>query len=529
MAAYTETELKLRFLDPGRWDQVFASAIITEQADPLSFRQETLEAQYFDTPSHSLQKARMAFRIRREGGVWLAVVKDGGKHGGGLHQRAEWTIPLAEPQANIEPFMDTPVGPVLAETVGEEDLSALFTTCFERQRIDLHTPDGSIIELAADRGEIITTGNIRSPILEIELELKSGNVGALLRLGADLAREFPLLPEWRSKYFRALQLAGLVAEDEAPMLAYPPIVGEDAAGAALTNIIIHRIQCSLAVQDKFLQLPADPETLHQVRVQLRYLRSLLSFSKPFIPEDIYAKFQAALKPWTRMTGPLRETDAALAVWQEVMASELVRFSVNPVLGDKLAARRMELGAHVHTELHNGQTTPPLLDMWAWLANSELLLRPAATTEDTEREVQLQPTLLDFARERLGKWLDHMVKSGKNTDMHDAKKVHILRVRGKKIRYVLEALAPVLPSKTAKILDGLKDIQDSFGYLHDMDVNYNVMQELLRAQSSRLLYRDTGILSGWQAYKARSVHRKIKKQWKRFLRLEQEWSSKKAKE
>lgn len=520
MAEYTETELKLRFLDPGCWEQIFSSTVITERADPLSFRQEILEAQYYDTPSHSLQKSRLAFRIRREGGVWLATVKNGGMHSGGLHQRGEWTVPIAEPIANPEIFADTPIGPVLTEVVGEEELIALFTTRFERKMLNLHAPDGSIVELAADQGEISTTDG-QSPILEIELELKSGNVGALLHFGADLASELPLLPEWRSKYFRALQLAGLTNQGEVPIGECPSINAKESADSQLTGLLVFRIQCVLNALEQFLQLPEDPETLHHVRIQLRWLRSLVAFSEPFIPEEIYVKFQEGLKNWASSMVPLRELDVALAAWDEIMDSNGVIFSVGPVLGDKLAEKRKVVATQIHKELNKGQATPLLMEMWAWLADNQL--RFQATMEEST-EAMFQPLAVDFIRERLAKWLDHMVETDKNIDLQDDEMLHMLRIRVKKIRYAFETLIPILPKKTEKILEQLKELQSSLGYLHDMHVSHLLLQDLLRSQSSRLLYRDTGVFAGWQAHKALSVHRKAKKQWKRFLRIEQKWNN-----
>jgi inorganic triphosphatase YgiF len=521
VAEYTETELKLRFLEPGHWERVFASTIITEQADHLSFRQETLEARYYDTPSHSLQKARLAFRIRQEGGVWLATVKDGGLNSGGLHQRAEWTVPLSEPRATIEAFMDTPIGPALADAVGEEELTAMFATRFERQMINVHTPDGSIIELAADRGEI-SAGDGQSPILEIELELKSGCIGSLLQIGAALAEEFPLLPEWRSKYFRALQLAGLADNQEAPFPAKPVIEGGENAGFELAKLLIFSIQGVLVTQDRFLQLSDDPQSIHQMQIYLRRLRSLLSFSEPFMPEDIYISFQESLKHWVGMLGPLRQIDVAAEIWHEIVSSERVSFSASPVLGDKLAEKRIHLVAQIHKELDNGQATPQLLAMWSWFATNELLPRADAAEE---AEMMVQPALEDFARERLAKWLDCMTKAGKDTEIQDDDMINMLRVRGKKVRYVLEALALIWPKKTAKMIERLKNLQDSLDYLHDKHADDRLFQELLRSQASRLLYRDMGIFAGWQAHKALSVQKKIKKQWKQLLRIERTWTQK----
>lgn len=505
-----ETELKLRVLDAGCWERIFNTAVVTGHADLSSFAQQTLETQYYDTPDCKLQKARLAFRIRRENGVWLATVKDGGSSGGGLHQRAEWTITLSEPIADVYSFKDTPVGPALAEAAGGDDLIVLFATCFERRKVDIRTPDGSIVELAADRGEI-SAGDATAPILEIELELKDGNEGTLLQLGADLARELSLSPEWRSKYFRALELCGF-ADDKLPEYAYPSLDDTEAAGAALVKLLISSIQCLLVAQDRFIRLPGDQETLHQTRVHLRRLRSLLAFGKDLLPEETYAEYKAMLLGLTEKLEPLKEIDAAVTVWQEIIAAGEVDFSIRPVLGNNLAEKRADFAGRINQELNKGQITPRLLDMWAWFANNAM-----ADAGDTGRVL-----LGDFARGRLQKWLDQLLQASKDLDPQDPEKVHALRIHVKKIRYVLEALTSLWPKKAPKIIEHLKELQDSLGYLHDAHGNNRIIQGLLRAQSSRLLYRDAGILTGWQAHKCLSLRRKLKKQLKRLNRAEQVW-------
>ncbi|HBS58101.1 MAG TPA: hypothetical protein DEA44_02415, partial [Firmicutes bacterium] len=146
------------------------------------------------------------------------------------------------------------------------------------------------------------------------MELKAGKAGALLELGAELAKSFPLLPEWRSKYFRALQLAGLAAAEEAAVPAVPPLSGGETAGEALTGILISSIQGLLAAQEKFLHQQDVPEMLRAWGSELWQLRSLLSFSEALMPAEVYGEYQQILTEWTDMLTPLAELDPVLAVW-----------------------------------------------------------------------------------------------------------------------------------------------------------------------------------------------------------------------
>lgn len=238
MSRDVEIELKLQLVKPETWNEIMTSPLLMGLADSSVWQSDMLEARYFDTPDYSLQKARTTYRIRREGGRWVATVKGWGSADGGLHRRQEWNVVVSDDTPDAAVFIDMPIGLSLRQTVGDGPLVPLVATCFERHTLNVRTPDGSLIEVAADRGEIIA-GERTAPILELELELKEGQPAALLRLGAALAREYPLLVGLSSKYHRALQLAGLAPADAKPYTD----------SNQLRQEMLNHIYCMLAAQE----------------------------------------------------------------------------------------------------------------------------------------------------------------------------------------------------------------------------------------------------------------------------------------
>jgi inorganic triphosphatase YgiF len=206
-----ETELKLRCTDETKWNGILAVRWLADMAVLGSRKTEVMEAVYYDTPALALRKAKLAFRVRKEGAAWVATVKGGGSSVGGLHRRQEWNVRIGGCKANIEVFAGSSIGTKLRELVGREELQAVLITRFERQSLLVRTQAGDEIEVAADKGMIIA-GEKKESILEVELELKAGRVEALDELGARLRREFPLEPEPASKYYRGLLLAGRAEE-----------------------------------------------------------------------------------------------------------------------------------------------------------------------------------------------------------------------------------------------------------------------------------------------------------------------------
>ncbi|MGP9797609.1 CYTH domain-containing protein [Halomonas sp. 86] len=170
---------------------------------------QTLANTYFDTPTHDMANARIAVRLRQVDGRVLQTVKTAGQGGGGLSSRQEWEWPVACAEldqtglAALPPFSDEPVNNGPAHKVLRERLTHLapiLRTDFTRYSWQLDW-QGSQIELVLDEGEI-ESGDYRTPICEVELELKNGDPQALWSLAIALAEQVPLRPSDSSKASR---------------------------------------------------------------------------------------------------------------------------------------------------------------------------------------------------------------------------------------------------------------------------------------------------------------------------------------
>lgn len=242
MTSDTELELKLRLSEAAGWETLLKDDFLRQMAVEPEWRQDLLQAVYYDTAGGELRKKRLTYRIRQESGQWMATVKGGGTATGGLHRRQEWNVPVDGPAVDLTVFKHSPAGALLAEAIGAAQLLPLCSTVFERHTLYIERAGHTGIEVAADRGEIVAGGK-RSPILELELELKSGQPAEVLRLGAALVRRYPLVLESSSKYHRALVLAGLAETPELPspeqrtaaMLIHLQALLDDCAGHPLTT------------------------------------------------------------------------------------------------------------------------------------------------------------------------------------------------------------------------------------------------------------------------------------------------------
>src|SRR4051812_20606876 len=164
---------------------------------------ERLVSIYFDTPDQALRRARVALRLRRAGGRSLQTVKCDLSP----LARGEWEseapgerLDLARlPLAEIRETTGLDLGALAARFAPQ------FQTRFARRSAQLHFDDATI-EAALDRGALIA-GRRRARILELELELKSGEPRALLRYARSLLEPFGLQLSLESKAERGYRLA----------------------------------------------------------------------------------------------------------------------------------------------------------------------------------------------------------------------------------------------------------------------------------------------------------------------------------
>jgi triphosphatase len=165
-----ETELKLE-LSSESADTLLASDLFG--GEPQVVQQNSI---YFDTPDHQLRAAGYSLRIRKEGQARKQTVKATKASTAGLFARSEWEFAVERD----EPVIDhvTPLRGELGPIV--DCLVPQFNVQVTRHKWTL-TEAESAIEVVLDIG-VAQVGDRQTPICEIELELKDGNLQGLFIL-----------------------------------------------------------------------------------------------------------------------------------------------------------------------------------------------------------------------------------------------------------------------------------------------------------------------------------------------------------
>ena len=166
---------------------------------------------YFDTPALTLARSKSALRLRHTPDGWLQTFKTAGNASAGMHSRHEWEMPVAGEQLEIDALLHACDEPTVAAALrgAAPDLIELFRTNFTRTLWQV-AHNGATVEAAIDQGDVIAKVDgktRRAPILEVELELKSGDEAALHALADELRAKVPgLAPDDVSKAQRGYRL-----------------------------------------------------------------------------------------------------------------------------------------------------------------------------------------------------------------------------------------------------------------------------------------------------------------------------------
>ena len=203
LAKNTEIELKL-LLSKEDLERLLTLDFMVQAVREGSRKVRHLVSTYYDTQELTLKEHGIAYRVRDKGdGSFEATVKTQKQSAGGLSERLELNLPLAEAQPVLDGFAALGLGFELSE-LAPCGVQALFTADVQRITYILDYA-GAVCELAIDKGAI-RCGEKSDSIDEVEIELLEGEVQALLELKERIAAAVTLRAEERSKFARGLAL-----------------------------------------------------------------------------------------------------------------------------------------------------------------------------------------------------------------------------------------------------------------------------------------------------------------------------------
>jgi inorganic triphosphatase YgiF len=459
-----------------------------------------------------LRSAGVALRMRRVGKRWLQTAKAAGSAIAGLHERAEFEWPIAQPRLDPELLATTPWKKAFASA--GPTLRPVFTTTVRRTSQPLRFADGTQAILCLDTGTI-NAGRRRAPIAEIEIELVTGSRWKITELAQTLAQDLPISVAQRSKAERGYALAA--GEPMSPARAQRVALPADASAAQALAAVGADCLRQVGANAEALPSGGGDEFVHQLRVGVRRLRSLLKFVASTDAPPSLAAVDAELRWLGDAAGAARDCDVFATETLSGITPSLLQPAPRRDLG-RLKARATRLRGAQHAALVSAvastRTTRLLLAAGAMLG--DLAALPGAAQAPGSARALAQATLEKRHR--------RMRKRGKHLSDMPAAERHQARIAAKKLRYAAEFFAPLYhESRAARYIDALSRLQDSLGKLNDIASAERLLDALVPAQNAaRVLTHAAGIVRGWGAAASARELSRLDKAWRRFARRKSFW-------
>ncbi|RJG05981.1 CHAD domain-containing protein [Noviherbaspirillum cavernae] len=504
---HVEIELKLLF-DPADEDALCKHSLLEKYAIEKPHLQE-LESIYFDTPDFHLRRQKASLRVRKTGSGWRQTLKGGGKVEAGLHQHNEWESDVNGPALDLAVLREmagpaSEWGKLLDAPALTERLAPVFATRVTRAVWNLRLPEGDDIEFAVDRGTI-ECGTVSEPISEIELELKSGEPSRLFRYALQLLDTVPLRIGNLNKAVRGYALR---VPQELPIVK--------AAALALSGdmSIEHAFQiiaanCNAQIQGNEIGVlhGNDPESVHQMRVGVRRLRSALRLFGGVI--QVPAQIREELGWLAAELGAVRDWEvladftltSIVTASDEASGIDRLKSTAAAVAHDKREQAAVALRSPRYTRL--------MLTLSHWLLGAGW-----RDGIDASKHKELDAPVQAFAGNMLKHDHRRLRKRGRKLRGADAAKRHRMRIAAKKLRYATEFFQSLYPPRRVKrYVKSLARMQDELGRLNDAAVAQGLLPELKELHPE--LASDIEFARGYLACVSDSEARSLYVRWKRF--------------
>lgn len=244
--------------------------------------------------------------------------------------------------------------------------------------------------------------------------------------------------------------------------------------------------------------PLDDEAVHDLRVDIRKLISVLYFFKPLIEEDKERDLRKALKDVLKSFGSIREGDMLVKSVREFMEKEgKYKVPAEAVISEVEKGRAADVAQSLE-QVGSDNLKEQVRRLEDELLKKDLL---SAVPKDRAKGTRSEDKKMEaYAISRFRRMLGKLRRLAEADDFRDIADVHAYRIRCKKASYSL------MLAETVTALDGkewirqLKEIQDVTGNIHDAQVNMELLEEMD--------VEDKGFREAYMAFLNRTIEKRL---------------------
>lgn len=467
---------------------------------------------YFDTVGGDLRQNRIVLRMRRLRSGNVLTLKWDGKVGGSTFERGEIEVPA--PSAVPDPAL---LGAALEAEIMRVTEGRPLQPCFAtdiRRVVRRIIVGASEIEAAFDTGFIVF-GDQKTPVREIELELKTGNPTDLYQFGLSLVEGFPMRLGIATKAQRGVLLS--CGTHATAVRAAPPILAEQTVDQSIDAIISACVAQFVANWPAF-EGPDKAESIHQMRVAMRRLRAALALFNRRFPCAEFRAFRADAKRIASAMGEARNWDVFESLMRDGPFGAFPSEAGLEALMADTAARREAGYAAVAALLAHADTTRFVLSVEAFIARRGW--RNALPGSELPR---LTEPASGFAAKCLERLHRQVRKRGKALLELPPEDRHRLRIALKNLRYAADFFGDLFGHARAvkSYIQSSAKLQDALDSFNDMVMATDLVRQLTTNDADSA--RAAGIIIGWYGRGSQTDDASLHDAWRAFRKVRPFWT------
>ncbi|NNE39214.1 MAG: CHAD domain-containing protein [Gammaproteobacteria bacterium] len=238
----------------------------------------------------------------------------------------------------------------------------------------------------------------------------------------------------------------------------------------VAHILLFRLTDKLNIYLQEVLSSPGSESLHDFRITIRKIRSVLSQLSDILPEPGLSYQQAAFKNVMDRTSLLRDIEVCNRMMLDAEKKSSQDNKLKPIqeqIQIYESNEREKLAEYLNSdEFHH------FIRQWEGFLENACHL---------ERKLERSNTPIRLvASEAIGFRYMKVMKQARKAlkDKKDIKQIHKLRKSGKKLRYLVDVFSDLYPARaTNRVIKKLKKLQDCLGSMQDSEVQIHLINQL----------------------------------------------------
>jgi inorganic triphosphatase YgiF len=465
---------------------------------------------YYDSPDRKLQQHGISLCVEHRDTCRVQVLR----RFGSVADHNQWRDIIAS---------DGP-DPLAPETGGrlrglsDDELRPVCRTQVRRACFTLGVGPSVEIKAIIDEGQISTAvGDATELVCDLDLEMTRGeDPAALFDVALQLLDAAPLRITIPDHAKRGYRLGGgeIEATTAEPLNLISSMTVEAVLQTACRACLRHLLRNETAA------LAGNAEAIHQMRVAVRRLRSVLAAVRSMLPDEQYQWLTDELKWLAGSLGPARDWDVFA---MDLLAPVRSVPDIGPGLGNlvEMATQRQQAAySAARKAIESRRYSETMLKTARWSETSGW-----RDQRVSERSAPLFWPIAQIAPPLIERRWRQAIKRCKHFAGLSLDERHQVRIALKKLRYMIEFLESLFdPPSVKPITKRLRGLQEDLGHLNDVRTAQGLIKELARPAEHDIsdMGVAAGVVLGWHLRGLRNLEAKLCEDVRRFKKAKPFW-------